>query len=156
MDDTHKLPTSRDIIKFLSESKCSDYEDLGVRITGGLYIPEAQRNAEQTEPFTAIVEECGGVELIKEVFRDWVARYPRKGEMIRLWSAKGGGGIYNMSDVADSSGYTDASVPYRVRRSYLMDIAYDIYVRRYVLVSQDMTSLPVRRKCNRNYFKKGG
>lgn len=156
MDDIHELPTSRDIIKILNESKCSAYEDLGTRVTGGQYIPEAQRNAEQTEPFTAIVEECGGVELIKEVFRDWIARYPRKGEMIRLWSAKGGGGIYNMSDVADGSGYTDASVPYRVRESYLMSIAYDIYVRRYILVSQDVASLSVRRKRNRKYFKKGG
>lgn len=133
-DAQYPLPTSRDIAEVLNALHASD--DLGVRISGGETVPEAQRIAECMEPFNALIDHYG-IEKIREVCQAWEARYPNKGKMIRCWSAKDTGGIYTMSDVAESSGFTDPSVPYRVRRAYLMDIAYDIYVSRYVLVPQE-------------------
>lgn len=132
MEEGHPLLTSEEIIDCLYDTGGADAFE--TRVTGGLFVPEAQRVAERTEPYTAIIKEYGGIEHIRAVVQRWVARYPQKGGMIRLWSCKGGKGIYTMTDVATQSGYTDAAVPYKVCKTYLMAIAYDIYVSRYVLV----------------------
>lgn len=134
MDSKLPLPVARDIQGILSTLRAAD--DLGVRVTGGESVPEAQRMLEHVDPYSNIIDQYGGIEQIRDVFREWEKRYPQKGRMLRQWSGKGASGIRTMSDVASSNGYTDASVPYRVRRAYLIDIAYDIYVRQYIILAQ--------------------
>lgn len=131
MDDGFPMPTIHDIREI--QSTLHTTEDLGVRVKGGDSIPEAQWILEHADPYRNIIEQYGGIDQIRDVFREWEERYPQKGKMVRQWSTKGAGKIRTMSDVATGSGFTDASVPYRVRRAYLIDIAYDIYVRQCIL-----------------------
>lgn len=131
MDSQYPLPSSRDIAEALNAIRASD--DLGVRVSGGKDVPEAQRIVERMEPFAGIIERNGGIKQIREVFRDWEVRWPHKAQIIRQWSLKGG---RTMSDIVGKNGYQEVSSVYKVRRSYLMDIAYDIYIRRYVIIGQ--------------------
>lgn len=131
MDERCPLPTSQDFADMISSITPRD--DLGVRITGGESVPEAQRMVECAEPFMGIVERYGG-QMIRDVFKDWVARYPHKAQVIRQWSLKGG---RTMAEVVDSTGYQEVSSVYKVCQSYLASIAYDIDTRQYVIKAQD-------------------
>lgn len=133
MDDRCPLPTAQDFANMINAMRPSG--DLGVPIAGGESVPEAQRVLECAEVFTGIIERYGGVEQIRDVFRDWAARYPHKAQLIRQWSLKGG---RTMAEVVDGTGYQEQSTLYKVRKPYLMSIAYDIYVRRYVITAQDV------------------
>lgn len=131
MEPSCPLPSSQQFSIMLNSIRAQDDSD--IRVLGGEDVPEAQRVIECAEPFINMIERYGGLDLIREVFQDWEARYPNKAKLLRDWSMIGSKGIETMADVAENNGFADPSIPYRVREAYLMGIAYDIYIRNYVL-----------------------
>lgn len=126
MDAHIPLPSSFDIAEVLV-AKRKTAGDCGVKITGGRSLPEQQRIIEVTEPYTTLIDKYG-IELMRKSFSECTKIHPDSEKLFRYWSQKGIDRFYTMADIAESLGYSDSSIPYKLRKKYLKRIAGYIYM----------------------------
>lgn len=127
MDRNIPLPSSWEIAEILKSNIKS--ADLGVKITRGRSLPEQQRAIEISEPYTRVIEKYGGLDEIRDAFERWESSNPNGWKMLLDWSTKGFNGLKTMADIADNNGYSNSTTPYKLRKIYLEEIAFDIFMR---------------------------
>lgn len=127
MDKNIPLPSSWEIAEALRSDLKS--ADLGVRITQGRSLPEQQQIIEISEPYTGIVEKYGGLGEIRDSFELAKRRNPVVWELMFDWSRKGFGELKTMADIAEKYGYCNSTAPYKLRKAFLEEIAFDIFMK---------------------------
>lgn len=127
MDRSVSLPSSWEIAEILKTKKRPD--DTGTKIVKGPPLPEQQQIIELSEPYTGIIEKYGGQEDIRDSFEDWGGSCSEGWKMFLDWSVKGKRGLKTMADIADNNGYNNPTTPYKLRKAYLEEIAFDIFTR---------------------------
>jgi len=131
----YPLPTSPEISAIL-ETEGQGVPDYGCRISGGEFVPEAERFLISASPYLDPVDEYGGIDLFHDIFNEWARVYPKEHRLLRLWSTKGTCAARTVADVSEYGGYCETSSLYKMRRRYLKQVAYDVYIRYLVIGEQ--------------------